>query len=643
MLVRPSGAAPSPTPEEISAFKEAYGLYVAGRFQPALDKLNDFEKNFPLGAQLAQAENLHGLVFLLGKQPQQSILHFKRSIELANGNRTFIQYVLYNLAKAQFEAGLTDDALKSLLDIQPDVLDNDNKIKVHYLKAKVYSAKGVAIEAVREALSASRLFSNTALQSQETRNSLVSLIEKTLGQLNNLPAEEKLYGEFQDAPIADALLFHLGSRELAMGGKEVGANHLRALMTTFPQSSYYPMAAELLKSSVQDTGPVDSSAIGVLLPMRGRFAAFGEKSLKGIELAFDIFNPDKPDPKITLVVEDSGEEAEQTIKALDRLVTGHHVLAVIGPLLSKGIDQITQHAQDLGVPLISLARYPGIQGEWVFQGGLTLKQQSQQLAKFAINSLGMKQFAIMYPQGKVGEEAGRDFWNSVEAMGGQIRGVETYGPSETDFRQQVDKLSGLFYPEARALELEGLAKLRNEMKITKRTRKTEQYYALKPIVDYDAVFVPDDAKISGQILPTFAYRDVDKVKFLGTSVWNTPELATRAQNASESSIFTDVFFVGSDSPVVQRFVERYHNTFGEDPSSIEATAHDVAKVLEHTLVHGTTRAELRDRLKQVSGVNGVTGKIQYADGSFIRDLKFLTVKNGKIIPYIAPPSGKTNN
>ncbi len=66
---------------------------------------------------------------------------------------------------------------------------------------------------------------------------------------------------------------------------------------------------------------------------------------------------------------------------MTKLVNQHHAAVVIGPLLSKGITQITQKAQEMGVPLVNLARNPGFQGDYIFQGGVTLQLQSQEVAR----------------------------------------------------------------------------------------------------------------------------------------------------------------------------------------------------------------------------------------------------------------------
>src|SRR5262249_22689744 len=156
-----------------------------------------------------------------------------------------------------------------------------------------------------------------------------------------------------------------------------------------------------------------------------------------------------------LVMEDSGEDADQSVAALERLVSQHHAVVVIGPLLSKGIDQVTQRAQELGVPLISLARASSsaTSGNYVFQAGITLQMQTEQIARYAHDRLGYSKFAEIYPRDKVGIETGNLFWDAVDGLNGaEIVGAETYAPGETDFRQVVDKLSGLYYTEARQRE-----------------------------------------------------------------------------------------------------------------------------------------------------------------------------------------------
>ena len=394
-------------------------------------------------------------------------------------------------------------------------------------------------------------------------------------------------------------------------------------LQTGQSSSSTPATVQVTPSATLPV--VNNRTIGVLLPLTGKFEKFGKKCLQGIQLAFD--------PSFNLVVQDSGEDPDQAIRGLEQLVKIQKVSAVIGPMLNKGSDQITQHAQKLGIPLLSLVRRAGSVQDFVFQAGLTQNQQTQELARYVLQNLKMLRFAILYPNDKMGKEMANSFWNAVESFGGEIVGFETYEPEETDFRVPVDKLAGLFYLDARQTELDALAQERLLNTITKKTRKTEQFFNLKPIVDFDAVFIPDEPKVAGQMIPTFAYRDIETIKFLGTASWNTPEFLSRLQTHGKQTLFVDAFRNDSESPAVQAFIKRYQDTYQQEPTSFEALAFDAGQILRQALTSGstpTTAAEVRDRLKGTRNFPGVTGQISYKDGEFFRNLSILTLKDDKI-------------
>jgi len=115
-----------------------------------------------------------------------------------------------------------------------------------------------------------------------------------------------------------------------------------------------------------------------------------------------------------------------------------------------------------------------------------------------------------------------------------MRAFELYDPDLTDFREPVDKTLGLFYTETRAKELEELAEKRKELNITRKTMKTLQYFNLPPLVDFEAVFIADEARTAGQVIPTFAYRDAKGLRYLGISSWNSPQLIQRAGDLVEA-------------------------------------------------------------------------------------------------------------
>ncbi len=538
--------------KESKAFKEIQTLFSKNKTEALLNKITLYKNNFAQdqpfsnSVRLAQVYNIHGLIFLLTQQPLFAILQFKKAIEL-DPSPSFSNFVLYNLATAEFESNEIKDSSETLEKINFDILDPLTKEKYSRLKAKILSKSDLK---------------------PEIKPSVVP------------------------------------------------SNTDQAVTPT-------PVAI-----------PASENAIGILLPNKGKYAKFANQSLHAIELAFRTFSLDEPDSKYTLILEDSGETPEQTLQALNLLYEKHHVIAVIGPLLSKGIEMVTKRTEELGLPLISLAQQNGGRSKFVFQAAVTPKLQTHEIAQYAVQSMGLHRFAILQPKDKFGEQMSQAFWDEIENLGGEIVGIEPYPSDETDFRQYIDKLSGLFYSESRQEELDALAQTRLELKIKKRNRKTEKYFNLKPIVDYEAVFIPDEPKNIGQILPTFAYRDVEKIKFLGISTWNSPELLSRSQNYVEGAVFLDSYYSEDESPKGKEFREKFKLIFQEEPSSIEAIAFDAASILIQTLdsLKSKARHTLRDQLADVSNFPGITGNIRYKDGQWLRNLNILTVHKGHIEP-----------
>jgi branched-chain amino acid transport system substrate-binding protein len=656
---RVTGAKLQPTPVESGPdgklYEEIRKLYGSQDYTGAIAKSREFESHYAGSPLYSAIENIHGLSLLMSKNAAEAIPHFERAIERNGQNPAANSFLRYNLAKAQYESGKLDDADFTLRQVNIATLDPENATKFHFLKAGVDSRRKLHFEAAREVLLASRLL--TRIQDPaETRKSLESYLDQTLQEIPTTPQIEELTKEFSDSPLADRVLYRLAQKEIAAGQSDKAQEHLHQLNTQYPQSQFAnqggtpPATSPVATTGTAPSGPqapLDPHSIGVLLPTKGKFGQYGIRSLEAIEQAFRIFDARAKDTGYSLVIEDSGEEPDQAVKALDRLVLRHHVAAVIGPLVSKQSDLVARRAEELGVPLISLSRKGGEPGNYVVQGGLTLQLQAYAMARYAIQNRGIQRFAIVFPKEKVGQEMCQYFWDAVESLGGQVTGSESYAPDETDFRQVVDRLSGLYYQDARADEVEQLVRIRTEYKIKKKTRKTEPYFNLRPIVDYQAVFLPDDPKVAGQIMPTFAYRDVDKMQFLGTAGWDSPELIARAQNYAEGALLVDAFYPATTSPRVRRFVENYKATFNDEPGGMEAMAYDAAEVILHALVAAGAsydRAELLGKIKGISGYKGVTGEISYKDGALLRDLKVLTIQGGQIVeareglPNSAPPA-----
>ncbi|MCC7442940.1 MAG: penicillin-binding protein activator [Bdellovibrionales bacterium] len=620
--------------KEAESYRAILKLYSDREFEQALGQLQRYEKRYPKSAYLSQIHNLQGLIQLQRKRPLPATQQFKLAIEQTQ-NPKFIQFLRYNLAVAQYEAKLTDNALESLRLIESDDLDLSTRLKFLYLWARLDQRLGVPHDSVDKIMKASyilRAFGDEYSTLNDTRKLLEAHLETSVNEVTDFAKLEQSYREHPDSPLTDALLFFTGRKAYKVGFAGVADAMVRMLTQRFPQSPYYAEGMDIMRT-IQSQTKVDSRKVGVLLPLSGRFGKFAEHSLDAIELAFGMYGDQAPNPAVEIVVEDTGPQGEFSVRALEKLYFDHNVVDVIGPMLSKNIQEVTQRAQELGLPMLSLAPKTGVSGNFAFQLAVSAANQAQEIARYAVEKEGLKRFVIAYPSDPFGREYSDAFWNAVEEAGGKVVGVENYDPKETDFRSTVDKLTGLHYQDARSLELKFLQDLRDQFSITKRYWKTEPFFRLKPIIDFDAVFIPDSAKNVSQMLPTFAYRDVEGVRYLGIPTWNSPRIVRRSDNYANGAVFVDVFNPRVTAREVQDFVERFSDTFGFRPTSIEALAFDAGSLLRRVLsVAGTeiSRTEVRDMLQAVRSFPGATGKITYQDGSYMRNLKLFKIEGSKV-------------
>ncbi len=107
---------------------------------------------------------------------------------------------------------------------------------------------------------------------------------------------------------------------------------------------------EMLLSEATSGLTAPRYTIGALLPQTGQLAFFGDRVLKGIQLAVHEYNLQEPDNRVELVVKDTEGSPEKAVAALGEL-KAKGVVAVIGPITTKEEEAI--------IPSLDKAPGPG--------------------------------------------------------------------------------------------------------------------------------------------------------------------------------------------------------------------------------------------------------------------------------------------
>lgn len=456
--------------------------------------------------------------------------------------------------------------------------------------------------------------------------------------------------ELVDHRLAKVQL-HIGDADRARAG-------LEAYLDTYPEGRFAAEATELL-DGLRARARVEPRRLGVLLPMSGKHKNYGELALQSIRMGTEDVGG------VELVVADTGSDEVQAAQKVDELVREHGVIGILGPIFTYEARPAAIEAQRLGVPLLTISADAGITeiGPWVFRNGVTNRDQMEALVGYAMDVAGMRRFAIMYPRHPYGEELLHLFWDEVEARDGEIRGVESYGLEDTTFSSQVKALVARDDLERRADYRKAIEECNEQPDSYRKARcRDDVRKNLQPLVDFDGLFIPDYPGSVSMISAALAFEDiiveqdpkrlrviektlgrkVDPVTLLGASGWNSEKLIERAERNVENALFTDGFFADSVDPAVRSFVKRYRDAHGRTPRLYpEALFFDSARLVAGQLGGVDTREQLRTRLTNVEGFDGVTGKTSFGGRNDAEKVvKVLRIHEGRI--EMAPPEGPPN-
>ncbi|MEZ4272703.1 MAG: penicillin-binding protein activator [Myxococcota bacterium] len=404
--------------------------------------------------------------------------------------------------------------------------------------------------------------------------------------------------------------------------------------------------------------------IGMLLPLSGRFQQYEERSAEAIKLAF------KSAPEYKLLFKDTQGDPTIASKAVEDLVLDDQVIGLIGSLFSKSATAAALKAEELSVPMLSLSHQDGLPqiGPHIFRTALTPKAQAEALAQVAFEKLGMTRFAILHPRSRYGHEIADAFWDEVDRRKGEIRGIESYEHDETTFREPVRKLVGRWYLLARRAYEDGKWQCRSKKLPAHRRQQCmdDLQKGIAPVVDFEAIVIPDSAKNLGLLAPALAFEDivmthdpkeletikkamgrndVHPVTLLGASTWNSQQTVERCERYCENAVFVDGYFPDNPDSNVRDFVSLFREKTGAMPLLSEAQAFDTAGLLKTILQSDAPkdRDKLTQALKDLQNYRGVTGTLRFdKDGDVKRDLYTLTITEGAIhlwTPQTKPSPG----
>jgi len=575
--------------------------------------------------------------------------------EFPSGDR--VRDALTRKATIYYDKGQYDEALPLLVEVIDDYPVNEERAEINILLAKTYFHLGKYPESRLSALQWLKLFEDypgeaevlfllgqnakelddrprafywwlKVLESEETTEEKEESIRSQLLDLIYESTEEELK-EMADYAREDDSIFpiyyRLANSFLLEDRLEEAQEMAIKIMRFASEGEWFTVAREMLEK-IDGILQVKPNVIGCLLPLSGPFAIYGQEVLHGVELGLDIFREtDEHLSSLELVIRDTEGNPDKAREALRELAEQEKALVIIGPLISRVAEEAVETAQDLNIPIITLSQSEAItsKGDMVFQNCLTPDDQVRSLTNKVIVEMGLKRFAILYPDNGYGTYFMNKFWDKVEFLGGEVTAVEAYDPKETDFAIPIKKIVGLYYPRPKPE--------------TEENREEAPEGEPEPIIDFDAIFVPDSYERGGLVVSQLPFHDVVNVTILGTNLWNSPKLIEVAGRYVHGAIFPSGFFPGSRFRGVSSFVEQYKVNFQDKPGLLAAIGYDTIRMLKDIMQEEggniRTRADLRTALTLLEGFEGVTGPMVFnSERRAERNPLLLTVSGRNFLP-----------
>jgi branched-chain amino acid transport system substrate-binding protein len=512
-------------------------------------------------------------------------------------------------------------------------LDRIKVVRIYTLQGDCYSLIGPAREAVKA-------YAQAYERAEEIeRPSIRKRLQAAISKLEPSDIEAFVASPPPAGAFGGALFYEIGS-SLAEAERDADAIAILSRMVQlFPGHEKTSEARKLL-DTLKRKSARERYVIGCLLPLTGAYKSYGAQALKGIELALSQVSENQDSLPFQILFKDTVSDPDRAAEIV-REMCDAKVAAIIGPIVTA--EPAAEAAQKCGIPIITLTGKEGVPeiGNYVFRNFLTPQMLMTSLVPYVTHDLGLKRFAVLYPDEKYGTTLMNLFWDKVLENGGVMVGAEVYKPDAMDFSVPIEKLVGLHYVPPQDLSSPrntqsggGAGGGSHEPGDSNEVANAEEKAVKKRSgnVDFDALFIPDVPGKVALILPQLAFYDVDKVVLLGTNLWHSKDLIQKANEYLQHIVVPDAFFAESELPHVKAFVEAFEAVYHAPPGFIEAISYDTAMMLLNLMKQPdvVSRSALRDGIAAIRNYPGVTGRTSFTpNGDVTKDLFLFEVKEDR--------------
>ena len=343
--------------------------------------------------------------------------------------------------------------------------------------------------------------------------------------------------------------------------------------------------------------------IGVLA-LTGRLAAAsGEPTIEAARLAADQWNArggvevDGRAYRVNVVVRTHEDRPAAAAGAARALINHEHVIALVGPQLSRHAIPVSALAEAARVPMISPMssnRETTAGKRYVFRLAFLDDVQGAVLARFSRDELKAERAAVLYDVSRAySRDLARLFQRDFESLGGRVVTVETFTSDQPiDYVDQLARIG----------------------------RESPDVLFLPNFTMHDSVQARQARELG-----------IDAV-LLGSDVWDAARMAEIP--AADGAYLTHQWNSAYPAEPARRFIEDYRAAYREMPRATAAMTYDAVNLLLEVISsRGSFDADaVRDGLAAVTDFEGATGRVRFAGtGDPVRSVTVSRLQGGAMV------------
>ncbi|MBA7482368.1 Leu/Ile/Val-binding protein [subsurface metagenome] len=352
-------------------------------------------------------------------------------------------------------------------------------------------------------------------------------------------------------------------------------------------------------------GAAEEIVIGVYEPMTGPYAAGGQMTMEGVNLAFEQ-QPTVLGKPIKMVLVDNKSEKVEAANAVARLIEFEKAVAIVGTYGSACAIPGSEVANKAGVPMMGCSPtnpLVTLGKPYAFRACFIDPFQGAVMANFAVSNLNAKTAVVIQDIASDYAVGLSNFFREafIKLTGNpkSIIGLISYQTGDQDFTAQVTYAAGK---------------------------------------SPDVVFVPAGSYGDAALILKQGKEMGITANFLGGDTWEAPEFIEVGGEAVEGSYFSTHFDATAvTTKAAEKFCKDFEKKYNRSPSAFAALGFDAYNlVLDAIKRAGSADPKaIRDALAATKDYEGCTGMITLdLNGDATKDAIIKTVENSKF-KYIA--------